>query len=94
VYNGRKTENDDRTLDDVRFATGDYIDVAIVRPGAGRPDRGPRGSFGRDSFGGRRENFGNRASGADRWERSGPLGGDSGPSRDRRDSGRDRDRDR
>jgi hypothetical protein len=59
VHNSRKSEHDERTLDDVRFVTGDYLDVAIhFHPGrasGGAPDprrgsasTGGAGGAGRD----------------------------------------------
>ena len=93
-----------RTLEDVKYIIGDYVDVAIFGSGQGAPSRsfdGSRGSYSRqggmDRSRGRGDSY--RGPGRGRGGRNGfdgRLGGDgedhgppSGPRRDR-----DRDRDR
>ena len=109
VHNSRKSENDDRTLDDIRFATGDFIDVAIVRSGGGgggggrgggadRPNGSDRPIGGRPGGGrsGDRDSFGGRS--ADRDSHGGGAGAERwariDDSGNRRGGDRDRPRDR
>jgi histone deacetylase complex subunit SAP18 len=97
-----------RTLEDVKYVIGDFVNVAIFGSGQGAPPRpfdGPRGSFSRqgggmdrgrgrsDSYRGSMRGRGGRNGYDGRLEEREERGPPSGPRRDRdRDPDRDRDR--
>lgn len=69
VMNSRSTTDDKKTLDDVRFVIGDYIDICIMYGSSGSVGRGVGegvgGRFGRGGYDERRGN----------WDRDGPRNG-------------------
>jgi hypothetical protein len=51
VSNSRPSHQDEKTLDDARFVTGDFLDVAILT-GSDRENRGGRSSYSGSSYSG------------------------------------------
>merc|ERR1719436_1300766 len=82
--------DDGKTLHDVKFVIGDYIDVAITPP-TGRMDRMDYGGHRRNGFGDRDRGFGDRDRGfGDRGGYRGGPPGPPGPGRGPRSRSRER----